>query len=183
MDLSECFEFGFISKPHGLKGDVTAQIVHEPNKPLNKIEIIFVLQRGQLVPFFVTAVSVNNGQAIIKFEEIDTQAKAFDLKGCKLFLPDKFKPKASGNDFLISELIGFDIEDKTLGPLGSVFEVYDIPNNPLLGILYQTKEALIPINDTFILGFDKKTKVLKVDLPEGLLDVYLSNSHTQDDGD
>lgn len=183
MNLNECFEFGFISKAHGLKGDVTVQIINEPSKALSKIEIIFILEKGQLVPYFVSAVSVNGGQAIVKFEEIDSQAKALNLKGCKLFLPDTLKPKSAKNEFFITELVGFTLLDQTLGDLGTVLEVYDIPNNPLISIIYQSKEVLIPVNDTFILGFDKKTKILKVNLPDGLLDIYMSNSHEKDDGD
>lgn len=183
MNINECFEFGFISKAHGLKGDVMVQIINEPSKSLAKIEIIFVLQKGQMVPYFVAAVSVNAGQAIVKFEEIDSQASALALKGCKLFLPDTLKPKAAKNEFFITELLGFTLLDQTLGDLGTVLEVYDIPNNPLISIVHQSKEVLIPVNDSFIVGFDKKTKILKVNLPDGLIDIYMSNSHEKDDGE
>ena len=35
------------------------------------------------------------------------------------------------------------------------------------------KEILIPINDDFILELDRINKTIKMDLPEGLLKIYI----------
>jgi len=42
-------------------------------------------------------------------------------------------------------------------------------------MMYQNKEVLFPLNDQFVTSIDKKSKIIHVDLPEGLLDIYLSN--------
>jgi 16S rRNA processing protein RimM len=63
--------------------------------------------------------------------------------------------------------------DKFLGQVGPVSEVYNYPNQDFIVIRKDDKEALIPINDDIILRVDRETRVIEVDLPEGLMDIYL----------
>jgi 16S rRNA processing protein RimM len=41
----------------------------------------------------------------------------------------------------------------------------------LLTLNYNTKEVLIPVNGPFITSTNKTKKLIKVDLPEGFLDI------------
>ena len=53
--------------------------------------------------------------------------------------------------------------------LDSFFVSVEILNNPSL----KGKEVLIPINESFLKKIDHKKKEVILELPEGLLDVYL----------
>jgi 16S rRNA processing protein RimM len=44
----------------------------------------------------------------------------------------------------------------------------------LLVMDYRQHEVLIPFTDGIVLGIDREQQDVKVDLPEGLLDVYLN---------
>jgi 16S rRNA processing protein RimM len=52
--------------------------------------------------------------------------------------------------------------------------VYHLEHQDLIAMDYQNKEVLIPLNDEIVLGIDREAGSLAVNLPEGLLDIYLS---------
>ena len=47
------------------------------------------------------------------------------------------------------------------------------PHQVLCKIFIEGKEALIPLNESTLQKVDKKKKQLYVDLPDGLLEIYL----------
>jgi 16S rRNA processing protein RimM len=58
--------------------------------------------------------------------------------------------------------------------LGKILEVIEQPHQLLCRIEVQGKEALIPLHEETILKIDKKKQQVIVELPEGLLEIYLS---------
>ncbi len=52
-----------------------------------------------------------------------------------------------------------------------VEKVLDYNNNPLLQILENTNEILVPLIDNFVKQVDKKAKTIKIDVPEDLLNI------------
>ena len=71
------------------------------------------------------------------------------------------------------EVIGYSIEDIVKGPIGKVTGVADLKLNPLLIIDFNGKEILLPLFDGLIVNVDRESKQLKVNAPEGLIDLYL----------
>ncbi|MNT82127.1 16S rRNA-processing protein RimM [compost metagenome] len=63
--------------------------------------------------------------------------------------------------------------DEALGELGEILEVNEYPQQFVATVLYQETEILFPLNEDFIVEIDDEEKILTLDLPEGLLDVYL----------
>ena len=51
--------------------------------------------------------------------------------------------------------------------------VADLKLNPLLIIDFNDKEILLPLFDGLIVHVDRESKQLKVNAPEGLIDLYL----------
>ena len=51
--------------------------------------------------------------------------------------------------------------------------VADLKLNPLLIIDFNGKEILLPLFDGLIVNVDRESKQLKVNAPEGLIDLYL----------
>jgi 16S rRNA processing protein RimM len=57
--------------------------------------------------------------------------------------------------------------------LGSILEVIEQPHQVLCRIEYKGKEALIPLHEETILKIDRKKQQVIVELPPGLLEIYL----------
>ena len=170
MKPESCFPVGKIVKIHGLKGEVTAQLDVEDPKKLLKKESFFVEINKKLVPFFVQKCSINSNKAIIKFEDVDSPESAQALVKAVLFLPEsEYEPEENS----LLQIEGYIVVDANLGELGKVKEIYNTPGQDLLNMLYKEKEVLIPVNENIILKADHRKKKLHVNLPEGLLDLYL----------
>lgn len=169
MEIQDCYKIGYVSKTHGLKGEVTVNTLPEcPD--LNSIENVFLEQTGGLVPYFIKSVSVKGDKAFVKFEEVDGIDAASELKGVSLYLPKTERPKPSRGEFYNDEVVGFEVIENEEA-LGRVTDIMEAGPNRFLVIDHNGKEVLIPINGPFIKSINKSKKKVTVELPEGFLDI------------
>ena len=169
MNKQDCYSIGYISKTHGLKGEVTA-IITEPIE-LDSIESVFIEIKGTLVPHFIKSFSDRTDKAFIKFEDVNTIEQAMGLKGSTLYLSKSERPPLKRGEFYNDEIVGFVIEDENLGHLGFLKQVIQSGPSRLLEIDCNGKEILIPVNGPFIKSINKSKKTIRVSLPEGFLDI------------
>lgn len=176
MKIDECFYIGYITKTKGLKGEI--QIFFEYDEPEDlPLDSVFVEINGKLIPYFISSYKLQNNQTgNFYFEDIDTIEKAGKLIRKKLYLPEAKKPERDSDEFLITDLKGYSVEDAHHGNLGEILEVHDYPQQYVAVVMYQSKEILFPLNDDLITLIDEVNKLLKVNLPEGLIDLYLEDN-------
>jgi len=169
MKIDDAYKIGYVSKTHGLKGEVTINTLPEcPD--LTSIETVFLEEDGNLVPHFIESISVKADKAFVKFEDIDSIDKASDLKGMSIYLAKAERPKLARGEFYNDEVIGFDVlEDDNV--IGRVVGIMEAGPNRFLEVDNVGKEILIPINGPFIKSINKTKKRVTVDLPEGFLDI------------
>lgn len=169
MDVKTSFKIGYVSKTHGLKGEVT--IVMTPECPdLHSVQNIFLEINGHLVPHFIDTLSANGGKAFIRFEGVDTIEKATLLKGASMYLPKKERAVLPRGEFYNDEVIGFEVHDEN-GPLGKVIDLEEAGPNRFLVMDYNGREILVPVNGPFIRSINKSKKRITVELPDGFLDI------------
>ncbi|MFN0049101.1 MAG: ribosome maturation factor RimM [Cytophagales bacterium] len=182
MNFDDYFELGFITRVHGTLGEVVAELDTDRPQKYKKLPSVFLLQKGQLIPYFIEKINISANNAIIKFEDVNSHPKAFDLKGTKLFLPaEKLTDRGEGH-FYYHEIIGFELIDEEKGSLGPIKEVYSLEHSDLLAIEIDGKEVLIPIVDSFLKKIDKRKKQILMALPDGLIEIYTETAGKQDDG-
>jgi len=180
MEKNQCFELGYIERTQGLEGSVIAVFDVDDSSRYRKIDALFIEQQNQLVPFLVNRISPSNGNRfILQLEGVSNESAAQNLKGSTLFLPETALPKLKENQFFFHELIGAQVLDKNLGLLGTVQEIYEFPNQTLLGMVWNGTEILIPAHSDILISFERQTKQVITNLPGGLLDVYLQPSELQ----
>ncbi len=170
MEISDCFKIGYVAKTHGLKGEVTI-VLGQECPDLTSVKSAWLDRAGQLIPYFINAVSLKGDKAFVKLEDVNTAEAALALKGCSLYLPMKERPKLARGEFYNDEVIGFEVVDDTKGHLGQVSEVFEQGPNRHLILFQNTKEIMIPVNGPFIKGINKTKKRISVDLPDGFLDI------------
>ena len=168
MNFEDCFKIGYISKTHGLKGEVTA--VFEIEIEWADLTSLFIDSKGSLVPYFVQNISGIASKPFIKFEGIESLEQASSLKGRSIYTPKSDRAKLKRGEFYDDEVIGFKVEDKNLGSIGDVKEIQSQGANRLLSIIQGAREILIPVNAPFITSLNKTKKLIQVELPDGFLD-------------
>jgi 16S rRNA processing protein RimM len=169
MNKQECYSVGYISKTHGLKGEVT--IVFTEPIVLDGLESLFIETRDTLVPYFIESFSDRGDKAFIKFEDINTPELASSLKGSSLYLSKAVRPSLKRGQFYNDEVIGFSVEDEVEGKLGVIKQIIQSGPSRLLEINHEGKDVLIPVNGPFIKSVNKSRKLIKVSLPEGFLSI------------
>jgi 16S rRNA processing protein RimM len=175
MNLADSFYIGYITKTKGLKGEV--QVFFEYPKPEDlELDTLFLEFNGKLVPYFTQEIALQSNQtANIYLADVDVIEKAQTLVRKKIYLPNTKKPERAPGEFLISDLKGFMVVDASQGELGEIKEVYEYPQQFVAAVLYQDREILFPLSEDLITEIDQNKNTLYVNLPEGLVDLYLNS--------
>ena len=173
MNIEDHFKVGTILKTKGLKGELQMYIAFE-NLELIDFNAIFIDMAGKLVPYFVESVKYHhNNTAYLFLEDLDTIEKASKLVKKDVHLPNKLKPKKKKGDFTLMDLLGFTAVDENEGELGEITHIQELPQQFIATVHYKDCEVLFPLNEEIIKGIDVVKEIVLVDLPEGLLDIYL----------
>jgi len=174
MDKKDCFFVGKIVKKYSFKGELLIKLDTDEPELFEDMESVFIELRNNLVPFFIESSQLHKSELLrVKFEDVDTEQDADSLLKCDLYLPLEFLPKLEDDKFYFHEIIGFTVEDVNFGTVGIVKSVNDSTAQALFEIDRDGIEILIPMNDAFIKKVDKKKKIILVETPEGLIDLYL----------
>ena len=174
MQKEDCFYLGKIVKKYSFKGEVLAKLDTDEPDIYENLDAIFVDLRNNLVPFFIEQSQLHKSSLLrIKFEDVDTEADADAIMKSDLYLPLSVLPKLEGDKFYFHEVIGFKVEDTKHGHVGTLQGINDSTAQALFEIDRNGIEVLIPMNDEFIVKVDKVNKIIVVETPEGLIDLYL----------
>ena len=174
MQKKDCFYLGKIVKKYSFKGEVLVKLDTDEPELYENMEALFVDLRNNLVPFFIEYSQLHKSELLrIKFEEVDTEEDADSILKCDVYLPLQFLPKLDDDQFYFHEIIGYTVEDVNFGTVGIVKSINDSTSQALFEIDRDGIEILIPMNDAFIKKVDKKKKLIIVETPEGLIDLYL----------
>lgn len=171
MDISSCYQLGYVIKTHGLKGEIIIFLDVDIPENYQDLESVFVEIDKKLIPFFVERFQLRGDKAIVKLEDIDNIEDAKSLKASRLFLPLDVLPELEEDQFYFHEIIGFTMVDKVKGDVGEIKDVFDMTGQDLMAVEHEGKEVLVPINDQIITKVDKTNHKIFVSLPEGLLDI------------
>lgn len=170
MNIKDFYPIGRITRPHGLKGEVTLVLTPEAPHDPESLRAVYIDRNGSLVPYFVDAISIKGAKAYVRFQDVDTHERAVAVSGFEIFLPKAERPSPGEFEFYSDEVTGFTVRDAGR-QLGTVAEVIRSGLQRLLVVRQQEKEILIPINGPFIRKVDRGQRTILVDLPEGFLEI------------
>ena len=173
MIKENCFYVGTIVGKYSFKGELLVKTDSDNPEDYTNLESIFVELSTGLVPFFIHKCQLHKSSLLrIDFEEVNNEKEADALIKKNLYLPLNLLPPLEGNKFYYHEIEGFKIKDKKVGELGYIKYVNDKSPQHLFVVDYNKKEILIPINDDLIENIDRKEKLINMNLPSGLIELY-----------
>jgi len=176
---------GYIVRTHAVSGNLVFHLDVDYPEDYEELQSVFIENKGNLVPYFIEDFNLHKtDKAIVALEGVDTIEKAQALVGSALYLPEEELEELEEGQFYYHDIPGYVVVDKTLGELGEVITVYTPGAQDLIAMAYQGVEVLIPVVDDIVIRADHEKKQIEVDLPEGLLKVYLEESKPEEkDGD
>lgn len=163
-------EIGYLQKPHGTKGELKVTVEDNYWGDFQTASVFFVYVQGQALPYFKAHIRANN-PITIQFEGVESREAAKRIASTELFMREEDLKTNLNETLAHSPYQGFVLWDKELGEIGVIKEVLELPQQELAVVDYKGKEAMIPLNDTFIQKIDTKAKRINLELPEGLLDL------------
>ena len=167
------FKAGKLVAVHGLKGELILK--HELGKKssLKDVKAIFIEdKKDSFFPWFVESTRIKSDTEIfLTLEGIDTKEKAAKFSQKEIWLTEEDFKRLSAKS-APANLLGYTIINNK-DRLSEILEVVEQPHQLLCRIEINKKEVLIPINESFLKKIDHKKKEVIVELPEGLLDIYL----------
>ena len=185
MQLDETYQLGYIIKTHGLRGHVVAHFDVDDTAAYLKLKTVYLTLAGaptKLVEHQIEKVQPQTGsKVLLKLRGTERIEEAEPLRGAQLHLPLTQLPELEDDQFYFHDVIGFTVVDANLGVLGTVENFYELPQQDMLAMRYQGQEVLIPVVDELVSHADQEKKEIYVNLPEGLLDIYLKPTTRQQD--
>lgn len=175
IQVEDCFYLGYVKKTNGVQGALELNLdVDDPTKYKKKESILFMINNN-LTPFFIEQFSIRPKTVVVKFKGLQSANEAELLVGTSLYMPLTELPPLKGkNKFYYHEVIGFTAVDVNLGNIGIVKDIVDLTAQPVIQIMSQEKEILVPLIDEFLIEVNMSTKELILNTPEGLVHMYLS---------
>jgi|WetSurMetagenome_2_1015567.scaffolds.fasta_scaffold00006_162 16S rRNA processing protein RimM len=161
---------GKISKTHGFEGAVTVKLEKTFIEDIPEMESVFIDIEGKPVPFFIEESEYPGGDILrLKFKWYNTAGMVNEFVGFRVFLTEGEK-EDTGDEKNALQSFSICLSDNTI--IGTIKEVIENPGQLLLNISTpDNKEILIPFHEDFIRSIDKKKKIIRMDLPEGLLEI------------
>jgi len=163
----EVYRIGRLGKTHGVRGELSFLFDDDIFDRVDCDYLVLDVD-GILVPFFMEEYRFkSDSNAIVKFCDIDTQQRAAELTGCDVYFPRALAEEDEGPS--LSLLVGFDLVDANGGKvIGRIAAIDDSTVN----LLFELEDGtLIPANDDLITDIDTKKKIIKMMIPEGLLEL------------
>jgi 16S rRNA processing protein RimM len=158
---------GTITKTQGFEGAVTVKISNGSVREPKINEPVFIIIDGIPVPFFVRDVYYPGGDTMnLSFDDYTTASSVLMFKGCEL----KYEASAYGEQSP-DVMTGYTIFDVHTSLTVVITSIDEKPGQLLATVELNGKEIYIPLHPDLIINIDHRKKTIKMDLPEGLIDL------------
>lgn len=170
INRDSVYKIGIIGKPHGIHGEVQFRCTDDI---FDRYESDYIIldRDGILVPFFIESYRFRSEEVVlIKFCDINSDQAARELTGAEVF----FSREAADLDeehLTWAQVVGFDLFDlSTQKNIGKITHVDEATINLLFEVVTnEGNEHLIPIGEDLIETIDKANRIIRMNIPEGLL--------------
>lgn len=165
----DVYKIGVIGKTHGIKGELS---IHVDDDVFDRVDADYLVLRldGIFVPFFMEEYRFRSEEVVLmKFVSVDTQERARELTGTEVFFPRHLAESEEETEMSMAQIVGFSIVNDADGKeVGRVENIDDSTVNTLFEL---DNGILIPATDDMVTEIDMEKRIVRMLLPEGLLDL------------
>jgi 16S rRNA processing protein RimM len=162
---------GRLFRARGIRGELTGEIYSSrPGRAEKLKDVVLELADGRTRPAVVERVWWHDGRPVFKFVGIDSMTDAEHWAGSDVMVADSEKEPPEEGAFSHADLIGSELWDRN-EKVGVVRAVEDFGGGPLLELrLEDGRDVLVPFSRAICKEIDVAAKVIRAELPAGLLD-------------
>lgn len=174
MAVNQFIVIGKITSAHGIRGEVKIYpLTDDPKRFVHLKDCHIAKEDGTPIKdAVVTNARVDKNMVIAKIEGVDDRNMAESLRD-KYISVDREDALKDDDSFFIVDMIGMTVIDDDLGELGTIRDVFETGANFVITVKRKgKKDLLIPFLKAVCYDTDIESGVMKVRLPEGLLEIY-----------
>jgi len=163
-----------VAKPRGVKGEVACHLLTDfPERFEWLEEVIAVFPGGRRERLKLEGHWLHGGRVILKLGGFDSPEASAALAGCVLAVPESEAVELEEGEFYDWQLEGCRVVTVEGAEVGTVREVLHTGGEaPVLVIRDEDeRENLVPLAESICVEVDVGAKLIRVDAPEGLLDI------------
>ena len=160
---------GYIATTYGHKGELKVMPLTNNPLELKKIKDAYILRDHNYEKVHITSLRYHKNFLIMSFEEIIDMNTAEKFRDTYLYLPEEQLTPLPEDHFYIFKLLGLAVYQDQLF-LGKIKDIIQTGSNDVFIVENEGKEILIPALKSVVQAIDLDSGLIKVQLPEGLLD-------------
>ena len=184
MNQDQCFLLGKITKPFSFKGEVVLWMDVDDKAAYMDVATLWIPQQSILVPYAVESIKVNKDRFVVRLSDVNTEDQAEGISGKDVWLPLTDMAPLPEGKFYFHEVQGWTAVDRASDEaVGTILHVVDQGAYPMLEVDFgEGNTGFIPLPEHVTIDVKRDAQTLVLDLPDGLLDVYLGKDDTEKDG-
>ena len=185
MNQDQCFLLGKITRPFSFKGEVVLWMDVDDKAAYMDVTTLWISQQSILVPYAVESIKVNKDRFVVRLSDVNTEDQAKGLAGKDVWLPLSDMAPLPEGKFYFHEVQGWTAVDRASDEaVGTILHVVDQGAYPMLKVDFgEGNTGFIPLPEHVTIDVKRDAQTLVLDLPEGLLDLYLGKDDPEMDGD
>jgi 16S rRNA processing protein RimM len=162
---------GRLFRARGIRGELTGEIYSSHPGRADKLKsVVLELAGGKTRPSQVEEIWWHTGRPVFKFVGIDSMSDAEPWAGADILVADSEREMPEEGAYSHADLIGCVLWNRDV-KTGVVRAVEDYGGGPLLEVrLEDGRDVLVPFTLTICKEIDVAAKIIRAELPEGLLD-------------
>jgi 16S rRNA processing protein RimM len=171
MNSEDLVTIANITKPRGLRGEVVADILTDfPERFDNLTKVFAVDENGKTSELEIEKFFFQKNRIVLKFKEYNSIEEAENLRNVEICIPESEAVELEEDEFFDWELEDCEVETLEGKKIGKVKEIFRAGENINLVVVDGKKDYMIPFVEAICPEVDIENKLIKVDLPEGLLE-------------
>ncbi|WP_255768425.1 ribosome maturation factor RimM [Pseudarthrobacter sulfonivorans] len=160
-----------IGKPHGIRGEVTVQVLTDAPADRFVPGTEFVVEPASAGPLTVESARWNKDILLLAFEQIETRNQAETLRGAKLFIETEELDEDDDEGWYEHELVGLEARVGSQ-VVGRVAALHTMPVQDLLVVEdADGKEILIPFVEQIVPEVNIAEGFVLLTPPDGLFEI------------
>lgn len=169
MDL---FRIGRVSGTHHLKGTIKVSSNFNELHLLSGNKVILTLKNQEKKVLSILEIKrINDKMILIDFEEIKNKSEATKLIGAEVHVRRDLLGDINEEDFYSEDLVAMEVINSDNNILGKVEAVLETGAHDILIVNEGKEELMIPLVELYVLDINFKTRIIKVDVPEELINI------------
>jgi 16S rRNA processing protein RimM len=162
-----------IAKTRGLRGEVVADLLTDfPDRFENLKSLIAISGDESKRSLQIEEQWFHGNRLVLKFAGFDSIDEAKELVGYHLGVPARDRIKLPQDNFYEWELIGCRVETVEGRPIGHASEIMRTGGVEILKVVDDDgRDRMIPMAADIVVEIDKEKKLIRIDPPEGLLEL------------